>query len=93
MRRGSALVLFLCGVSTFSVTADVRAIIEGSVLANEKDWKASPEYSYLERDRDQARTKTYRVVMLLGSPYNYLVAVNGKPIPLETQERERQKLV
>jgi len=30
--------------------------------------------------------------MILGSPYERLVAVNGKPLPPEQQEREQQEL-
>jgi len=92
MRSQSALVLALCTISTFAAGADVTTIIQRSVVANQENWKASPEYSYLERDRDQEDTKTYRVLMLLGSPYNQLVAVNDQPLSLEDQERERQKL-
>ena len=88
----SALVLVLCTVSALSASDDVTTIIQRSVADNQENWKAAPEYSYLEQDRDRKGTKTYRVFMLLGSPYNQLVAVNGHPLSLEDQERERQKL-
>ena len=67
-------------------------IIQRSVAANQKDWQTSPDYSYLERDKDRNGTKTYQVSMLLGSPYSSLIAVNGEPLSLEDRERERQRL-
>ena len=45
---------------------DVKTIIQRSVAANQEDWNVSPEYSYLERDRDPEGTKTYRVFHVAG---------------------------
>jgi len=44
------------------------------VEANERDWQAAPKYNYFERDQIGAGTKTYQVLMILGSPYHRLVA-------------------
>ncbi len=71
---------------------DVQTIIERSVEANEVDWKAAPEFSHFERDRSDTGTKTYEVRMILGSPYQRLVAVNGKPLPPDQERKEQQKL-
>jgi hypothetical protein len=92
MRNRAALLLVFCAVSAFCARADVETIIQRSVAANQEDWKSSPDYSYFERDRDDGGTKTYRDVMLVGSPYRYLVAVNGRPLSPEDQKKERQKL-
>ena len=52
-----------------------------------------PGYDYVERDRQQdGGTKTYEELMILGSPYERLIAVNGKPLSPEQQEQEQQKL-
>ena len=73
--------------------ADVSKIVEQSAQATDADRKASSHYSYYETDSvDQGATKTYTVQMLLGSPYQQLVALNGKPLSIAAQERERQKL-
>ena len=37
-------------------------------------------------------TKTYEERMIFGSPYERLVAVNGKPLSPEQQTEEQQKL-
>lgn len=72
--------------------ASVRAIIQSSVEANNRDWQAAPEYSYFERDRTPGGTRAYSVTMILGSPYRRLVAVNGKPLPPGQQAAEQSKL-
>jgi len=71
---------------------DVPAIIQRSVEVNNNDWNAAPDYDYYLRDRKDEGTKTYEVLMILGSPYSRLVAVNGQPLSLEDQQKEQQKL-
>jgi hypothetical protein len=57
------------------------------------DWKAAHEYDYVERDRQKGGgTKTSEELMILGSPYERLVAVNGKQLSPEHQGREQQEL-
>ncbi len=67
---------------------DVERIIERSVKANQKDWTAAPDYSFQETDRDSDGSKTFRVVMIDGSPYQTLLSVNGRA--LTSQELEKQ---
>jgi hypothetical protein len=72
---------------------DVGTIIQRSVEASNADWKAAPQYDHSERDRQpNGGTKTYRVMMILGSEYQRLIAVNGKPLTAEQQAAEQQKL-
>ena len=79
--------------SAFFAQHDVETIIQRSVAANEADWKAAHEYDYVERNRQKGGgTKTSEELMILGSPYERLVAVNGKPLPPEQQTREQQEL-
>ena len=72
---------------------DVETIIQRSVQANAADWKAAPDYDYIERDRQPGGgTKTSEELMILGTPYERLIAVNGKPLSPEQQAQEQQKL-
>ena len=72
---------------------DAGTIIRRSVEANAEDWKAAPQFDYFERDREEnGETRTYEVIMILGSRYERLVAVNGKPLTAEQQAQEEQKL-
>jgi hypothetical protein len=87
-------ILLLAVLSSTSLAQqDVDTIIQRSVVANEVDWKAAHEYDYVERDRQKGGgTKTSEELMILGSPYERLVAVNGKPLSPEQQAREQQEL-
>ncbi|MFB3917168.1 MAG: hypothetical protein ACE14M_10590 [Terriglobales bacterium] len=68
-----------------------KEIIERSVEANEKDWDAAPEYDYFDREQDGEKSKTYKVMMLYGSRYSRLVAINDKPLSPEDEAKEQQR--
>lgn len=87
------LAFILSVLVALSLTSDVQTIIQRSVVVNRRDWKAAPEYSYFERvQKDRGLTRTYHVLMIQGSPYEELVAVNGKPLSPEQQAAEQLKL-
>jgi len=70
-----------------------ETIIERSVEANQRDWKAAPRYDYIERDRDaDGGTRTYDELMVQGSPYERQIGVDGNPLPAARQEAQKQKL-
>jgi hypothetical protein len=72
---------------------DASSIIQASVEANAEDWKAALEYDYFERDGEpDRRPVTYEDLMILGSPYQLLVAVNGKPLAPEKKEQEERTM-
>jgi hypothetical protein len=76
---------------------DPQEIIRRSVEANQANWKEAENYSYTERDaeiqRDSVETvKTYRVLMIEGSPYKRLIAVNDEPVPSMRQAEEVRNL-
>jgi hypothetical protein len=78
-------------------TPDPDQIVRRSVEATQWDWEQARSYSYTERDvvskrRAPATSKTYKVLMIDGSPYNLVTAVNDQaPAPVE-QAEERHKL-
>lgn len=67
-------------------------IIAKSSAVTQADFKAYPNYSHTERDRDGTSDKTYRVKMIDGSPYQELIAVNGRPLSPQQQKQEQIKL-
>lgn len=72
-------------------------LIRRSVGAIEADWKQAPNYSFIERDIVSKRksvpaVETYEVLMIDGSPYKKLIAVDDKPLPAGEQAQEEQKL-
>jgi hypothetical protein len=85
-----ALALFL-----FAAAPSADEIVAHSVVANERDWKAAPTFSFTERDVDLKHGgkvgRTYEVEMIEGSPYNKLVAVNDKPLSPQQQKAEEEK--
>lgn len=70
---------------------DAQTIIHRSVEANQRDWKADPEYDYTETVRTEKGAKTYQVTMLFGSPYEKLIRVNGKDLSSADQKNEEDK--
>lgn len=86
------LAIFLPLFAFSEDSVDVHTIIERSVQANNADWQKAPEFDYFETDRDAQGTKTYHVTMILGSPYERLVAENGNPLPADEQQAEQHKL-
>ena len=78
----SYVLALLVGALPFVAAAqsDVTGIIQKSVAANDRDWDADPEFDYYETDRDANGTKTYQVTTQYGTPYERLVAINGKEL-------------
>lgn len=93
--RFGALALLCGGLFSisplFAQTSDVHQIIANSVAANKRDFDAAPQFNWKERDRTPAGSKTYQVTMIEGSPYNRLIAENGKPLSAEREQQEVQK--
>jgi hypothetical protein len=91
MRLG---ILLAALATTCFAQIDADTIIRRSVAANAADWNAAPDYDYFERDvQPGGGTRTYEELMILGSQYERLVAVNGKPLSLAQQTEQRQKLL
>lgn len=70
---------------------NAASILQHSAEANERDWTAVPEFDNFERDRTKDGDKTYSVTMLEGSPYERLIAVNGKNLTGAQQQEEQEK--
>jgi len=85
---GAWSVVSLFAASPQSSPTDVQTVIQRSVVANRLDWSAAPQYSYSERDRQDKGSKTYEVVMIQGSPYRRLVALNNALLSTADQDKE-----
>lgn len=80
-----------------SAPPNAQTIIRKSVAAIKSDWAETPKYSYLERDVESKRhspttTKTYRVLMIDGSPYNLVTSLNDQPLSPGEKAEEQRKL-
>jgi hypothetical protein len=85
-----AVILAASGWAMGQENAD--EIIRHSVEANQRDWDAAPGFDCSERDRGSDGSKTFEDTMILGSPYQRLVAINGKPLTAAQTATEKQKL-
>ena len=92
----AAALAFLAAFEPASLPAtqdDTATIIRQSVQANLRDWNEAPHYDYFECDREEnGDTKTYKTLMVFGTPYQQLVAENGKPLSPQLQAEEKRKL-
>ncbi len=88
----AALVFFAFGWHSNKVP-DARTIIQRSVAANEADWKAFPNYEFDETDfLPGGHSRTYHVTMILGSPYERLIRIDGNPLTPEQDAAEARKM-
>ena len=74
-----------------SDTLSVQEIVHRSAQATQQDWNKAPDFDFCETDQAGEGHKTFAVLMINGSPYNRLVAVNGEPLPSSAQNSEAQK--
>src|SRR5579872_4519309 len=96
---GAAGISFGAGIGWAATipSPNIQQIVQRSEQAIAADWSHAPEYSYIERDVESKRdsrptVKTYQVLMIDGSPYNRLIAVDDKPLPTGQQAEELRKL-
>ncbi len=91
------VLLLVVAVSALKAAPNPNEIVRKSVEAIQFDWAQAPKYSYLERDVESKRhapptVKTYRVLMIDGSPYNLVTAINDAPLTPEEKTVEQRKL-
>jgi len=92
MPKITLLALALFAAANSLAQLDARTIIRRSVEANNRDFKEAPKFDHFERDQENGHTKTYQVLMILGSSYHRLVAVDGKPLSPQQQAQQEKKL-
>jgi hypothetical protein len=78
---------------------DARQIMEASIAATQRDWKARLHYTYMERDEDRRRdlagnvksedVEVSKTILVNGVPFEQLVERNGEP-PSAAQERKQK---
>jgi hypothetical protein len=87
--------LLVCAAARCSAQ-DVREIVERAANAMRSDWQAAPSWSFVQRDVTEANGKrtvrTHRVLIVAGSDYYMLTAVDDKPLSDDQQHAELLKL-
>jgi hypothetical protein len=74
------------------VELPVEEIVARSVQANKANWRVQDQYDYSMKVEQAGHSKTYEVLMLAGSPYHRLVAVDGEPLPSSQDAEQELKL-
>jgi hypothetical protein len=102
MKSALFVAAMYCGAVASAASIDVQQLVKQSVSNTERNWNEAPNYTFLEHDIVEkldahggvkSKTdKTFEVMMLDGSQYNKLVAINGKPLSPEQQKAEEEKL-
>lgn len=85
------------GLPAAPITPNAADIVAKSVAVTQQDWKKAPNYSFIDREVKGKHghgqpPKTYEVLMIDGSPYNKLIAVDDVPLTAQQQAEEEQKL-
>jgi hypothetical protein len=85
-----------------SSAPDARQIMEASIAATQRDWKARLHYSYMERDEDRRRdlaghvksedVEVSKTILVNGVPFEQLVERNGQPPSAEQERKQKGKL-
>jgi hypothetical protein len=70
---------------------DPSKIVERSVGNLKRDWAAEPGFDCSERDKAKNGTRTYQDIMLYGSQYQKLIALNDEPLDARQQAEEEHK--
>jgi hypothetical protein len=72
---------------------DIADVVQQSAKVTEADRKANLQFDCNEKIwQPDGSYKTYAVYMLYGSPYNELIAVNGKPLSKAEAQEQQKKL-
>src|SRR5258708_10721556 len=99
----SSLVICVCNEINMAVTPlcaalneamqqdDADKIVERSVEVLKRDWAAQPRFDCSELDKDKNGIRTYEDIMLDGSQYQKLIALNDKPLDAHQQSEQQQK--
>jgi hypothetical protein len=81
---------------------DVRQIVESSIAATQRHWRARLHYTYLERDESRRRdpaghvksedVDVTRTILIDGVPFEQLVERNGRPPSPEEQRKQKEEI-
>jgi hypothetical protein len=95
--RSLAVIAITLGNPTLGLgvnPSQAEDIVRRSVTNTNTNWADAPGYDFTERDtviqNGKRTSKTYQVLMIEGSPYNKLIAVDGQPVA--AKEGEDHKL-
>ncbi len=70
-----------------------KLLVQRSTEVTDRNWGTQAEYDFSEIDvQRDGSTRTFEELMILGTRYGQLVAIDGKPLSTEQAQDERRKL-
>jgi hypothetical protein len=83
--------------STSPVRPNANQLMAQSVKVTERNWAQAPEYSFTRTEINSKGAsklvrKTDEVLMINGSPYSKLIALDGRPLTAQQAREQEQKL-
>jgi len=89
-----AIAMTATGFAAEAPAAD--EIVRRSVAVTQADWQEAPAYSFINREvaskHGSTTVKTFEVMMIDGSEYNKLIAINDRPLSAGEDAEEARKL-
>ena len=70
---------------------DVSTIVKRSTETNDRDFAAASKFNYKETDKLRSGSRTIQVTMIDGTPYERVIALNGKPLKDQQKAAEDRK--
>jgi hypothetical protein len=87
---------------SLSSALNVHQIVEASIAATQRDWKARLQYTYQERDESRRRDAEGRLksddvtvtktILVNGVPFDQIVEHNGQPPSADEVRKQNEKL-
>jgi hypothetical protein len=95
--RGCLVLFTILVLPAWSIAIpSVEEIVNRSITNNQTSWQAAPEFTYTEHEivtkGEQRADRTYRVLMIDGSPYDETIALAGEPLRPAAQKQEQARL-
>ncbi len=63
-------------------------IVQRSAEATHSDWEKAPSFDYCDTDVTGNHTRTFAELMIAGSTYERLVAIDGAPLPEQEEQQQ-----
>jgi hypothetical protein len=94
---GSQIVLADPVDARLSAKPNANQLMAQSVKVTERNWAQAPEYSFTRTEINSKGAsklvrKTDEVLMINGSPYSKLIALDGRPLTAQQAREQEQKL-
>ena len=95
--------IVLLGIAVSTVTLDsvpspldadkIKLLVLRSTAITDRNWSVQQEYDFCETDLQRdGSTRTFQELMMLGTRYGRLIAIDGKPLSTAQAEEEERTL-